>query len=693
MSHEALMDDLKLWRELGWIRMVDEHLANFLATLEPGADERVLLAAAMTSHLLGKGHVCLGLDDWLADPLEHLELPPEEPERERDDDPGRQRKRERALERLGNRLQGLDRDSLEQALTDSPLVASSPDDASGTPLVFDRGNLYLRRTWRAETGIAASILQRINPQAAAAVSADVVGDAVRAVFGGDGRSLPQQPQTDTDWQQVACALAARGRFTVITGGPGTGKTWTVVRVIALLQLLNPDQATHPLRIRLAAPTGKAAQRLSESIKADWATLQSAQTTLGLVAPEPASTLHRLLGSQYHSRHFRHHRANPLPADVVIVDEASMIDQELMHCLLEALAPETRLILVGDKDQLSSVDPGSVFGDLCGNAGTARYSNAVNDWLSRAVGFHTDEAAGTGGLADCCVMLRRNWRSTPAINELAAAVNRGDDEQAVRLLCEDASGELEWPMVNADDRKTLKPILCDGYLKYLRAVEEARPRAVDPQEEEVHRWARQCLKAYARFQVLTAHKKGDWGVAGLNRQIRDWLRKHQIHGQSAIDEGEWYHGRPVMITKNDYSTGLMNGDIGLCLEVPDKGKQALKVAFAMADNSIRYFGPSRLPDCETAWAMTVHKSQGSEFTHTVLVLPDQPSRVLTRELVYTGLTRARERFTLLALNEQVFRQAVRSRTQRSSSLAERIAEPSEHAAEQTHPDQIPLLHSD
>lgn len=665
MSHETLIADLRLWRELGWIRLLDEHFADFLAGFEAGASSEVLLAAAMASYQLGKGHVCLSLSDWMADPLGYLGLPPEETERETAPDPVLQAQRQQAESRLRSRMDALDLANLEQALASSALVGSGP---GSTPLVLDRGMLYLRRTWHAETGIVESIVELAGAQAMAPAPGQV-GQAIREIFGGEGRLLTAG-QSEPDWQQVACALAARSGLTIVTGGPGTGKTWTVVRIIAVLQMLHPEQTERPLRIRLAAPTGKAAQRLTESISAGWQALSHEQRLLGLLAPEPASTLHRLLGSQYHTRHFRHDRSNPLPADVVIVDEASMIDQELMHSLLDALAPSTRLILLGDKDQLASVEAGAVFGDLCRDAEQPGYSAELSAWLESVLGVRLAGNAA-GGLADHRVMLRRNRRSTAAINQLATAVNAGEAESAIRLLREHDGDELAWPVVDEEQQDGLKELVFTGYRSYLDKIEASRPQTANPSEVAVDEWARHCLAVYGDFQVLTALKRGPWGVEGINRKMQEWLKASRI-GREAGSAGEWFHGRPVMMTRNDYSTGLMNGDIGLCLSVPVDGENILRVVFPGAGDSLRYFSPSRLRDCQTAWAMTVHKSQGSEFTHTVLVLPDETSRVLTRELIYTGLTRARERFTLVAPSADVLRDAVRLRTRRSSALGERLA---------------------
>lgn len=665
--NEEMIEVLRLWREVGWIRLLDEHFARFLAGLDPQMDPIVLLGAAMTSNQLGRGHVCLDIDKWMDDPLGYLGLPPEEPARREPMDPATEDRRKEGEQALTDWVGTLDRQMVEAALDGSALVGTGTGE---TPLVLDLGRLYLRRTWTPEVAIASGIADMLGlfPEAP---SAEEVGSALERIFGVAGPGAPNM-DADPDWQQIACALAARNRMTIITGGPGTGKTWTVVRIIALLKLLHPGEDERPLRIRLAAPTGKAAQRLTESITTGWKDLADHQGLSDMTGPEPASTLHRLLGSQWHTRHFRHNHSNPLGADVVIIDEASMIDQELMYSLIDALAPDTRLILLGDKDQLASVEAGAVFGELCQGAERVGYSAELVEWLECAMGCRL-ESGGSGGLNDQRVMLRRNRRSTLAINELAAAVNAGGVDRAVSLLREHQGEELAWPRLGEKDPQAdLKTVLLDGYLSYLRSINESMPASPNPSKEEVSRWAQDCLATYARFQVLTALKRGPWGVEGINRLVQEGLADRRINGRPAISgRGEWFHGRPVLVNRNDYATGLMNGDIGLCLSIPSDGEEVLRVVFPDGKAGLRYLSPSRLRDCQTAWAMTVHKSQGSEFTHTVMVLPDQSSQVLTRELIYTGLTRARERFTLVAANESVLRDAIEYRTLRSSALSDRL----------------------
>jgi len=674
MPHESLYEDLALWRELGWMRVLEEQFVRFLGRIDSTADECVLFAAALASHQLGRGHVCLPLAECLAEPLAVLGLPPENLERERRPDPERERREADARRRLEKRLAGLELETLQQALDASTLVTEGK---GSTPLVHDRGNLYLRRTWQAETDIAEAIASRREPLPPN-LGAEDLGRLIREIFG-QRDNLLAAGDMKIDWQQVACAVAARSPLSIVTGGPGTGKTWTAVRIIALLQKLHPDQASTPLRIRLAAPTGKAAQRLTESVAAGWQELQAQVDQVGLVAPESASTLHRLLGSQRHTRHFRHDRTNPLPADVVIVDEASMIDQELMQSLLDALAPTTRLVLLGDKDQLASVEAGAVFGDLCQGADDSARSPKMAGWLERVTGVRPQSTEG-GFLVDQRVMLHHNHRAEHEIQALAECVNAGDAHRAAELLEGTDGNQLRCPRIDVEDDTALRNLLLhgdaagddrQGYLGYLDAIHDMRPNTARPTPRQIDNWARDCLDAYGQFQVLTAVKQGPWGVEGINRKVREWLGQQKVGGEPAASGEEWFHGRPVMITRNDYATGLMNGDIGLCLTVPIDGEPRLRVVFRKADNELQYFSPGRIRECRTAWAMTVHKSQGSEFGHTVLVLPDRYSRVVTRELIYTGLTRARRRFTLAAPDIETFKRGVRERTERVSALADRL----------------------
>jgi exodeoxyribonuclease V alpha subunit len=607
------------------LRSVDRAFARFLASLDEGADPRVLMAAALVSRELGEGHICVDLAALaLAEPL------------------------------LAD---------AETWLPASSLVGSSDDDAS-TPLVLDGGLLYLRRFWRDEARVAQAIVSRLAP---AAVPADLAVEL--------DRLFPPEPD-GLNWQKVACAIAARGSFAVVTGGPGTGKTTTVVRLLGLLQTLAHKRNEPRLRIRLAAPTGKAAARLNASIAGQIERLD-VDVSVKQAIPAEVTTLHRLLGSRPDTRAFRHDRDNPLHLDVLVIDEASMIDLEMMAATLDALPREARLILLGDKDQLSSVEAGAVLGDLCARADAGHYDLHTRAWLTDVcgvdVGAWTDPATARP-LDQRVVMLRRSRRfgADSGIGALALAINAGDAGAVSRAF----SGTRGDIAVVAPSAASISALAIDGregapgHRHFFDWIERERP-PIDARFDAFERWGAGALTAYARFQLLCATRHGDAGVDGQNERIAQGLFERGLIDAVA----GWYEGRPVMMTRNDYALGLMNGDVGVTLWVPDgQGGMALRVAFAVMDEQggerVRFVVPSRLSAVDTVYAMTVHKSQGSEFEHTALALPPEPSPVLTRELVYTGVTRARSRFTLLAAPD-ILGYAVSRKTRRASGLLRRL----------------------
>jgi len=666
----GLLTLLDAWVERGWLRALDRALAGFFAELDEQCPPLALLAAALASHQLGHGHVCLDLAATLASPDFALSLPPE----------GEDAARASLLP--SEILAGVALGQWQDALAASRLVAA---DGAGeaAPLVLAGERLYLRRYWNYERAVAAAIGARLADRSP--LPADF---AVRLA-----RLFPEPPSVDgerrTDWQKLACALAARGSFSLITGGPGTGKTTTVVRLLALLQApaLEAGQA---LRIRLAAPTGKAAARLTESIGAQVASLD-VDNPVKQAIPCEVVTLHRLLGSLPDSRHFRHHAGNLLPLDVLVVDEASMIDLEMMACLLDALPRHARLILLGDKDQLASVEAGALLGDLCRDAEGGFYSAETRVWLEEVGGESLVDPAlrdGDAGrrLAQRTVMLRhsRRFGSGSGIGRLARAVNARDTAQARAILGEGCP-DLQLLRLRGEEDAALERLLLDGlppqdearpqgYAHYLERLRETRPAAdCPPDDARWTHWASAVLKAFDEFRLLCAVRKGAWGVEGLNLRIAAAL-----HRRGLLDgEQGWYEGRPVLMTRNDYSLGLMNGDIGIALRLPEPDAPAqhvLRVAFPRNDGSggLRYVLPSRLSAVETVFAMTVHKSQGSEFAHTALILPETLNPVLTKELVYTGITRARQWFSLIESRPSVFDEAVRRRVERRSGLVDGLA---------------------
>ena len=676
-----LMAVLDEWVDLGWLRALDTAFARLLQSrvLECGQSlpPLTLLAAALVSHQVGRGHVCLDLSQLGRTRIDDLlSLPPED------------RPVSNESLRPSSIMAGLEVADWEQAL-DQPLVIG--DGAAGTPLVRAGLRLYLRRYWHYEQVIAEGIQVRLDPIAGLADPDSHQGTALKTALDG----LFGAATSPLDWQKVACALAARHGFGVITGGPGTGKTTTVVRLLAALQSV---ASQHPeggrsLRIRLAAPTGKAAARLSDSIAAAVGQLPLSRLPggerLGDGIPTVVTTLHRLLGSRPGSRAFRHNRRDPLALDVLIIDEASMVDVEMMASVFEALPTSARIILLGDKDQLASVDAGAVLGELCQRADGSHYRPDTSGWLESVTGMKMPDdyrnAAGTE-LDQSIAMLRVSYRfqAGSGIGELARAVNNGalDARIAARFRNGDF-GDVAWlPLAGTDLQDRLashalsgspaafasathdQPARPAGYRHYLKVMTAGQP-GLEAAGPLVDAWAGSVLTAFNEFQVLCGLRRGPYGVEGLNALIESALVRD---GQIVSGKG-WYAGRPVLVTRNDYNLGLMNGDIGITLDRPGEGRMLRRVAFPAADGSpgIRWISPSRLQNVETVFAMTVHKSQGSEFSHTCLVIPERLSPVLTRELIYTGVTRARHWLSVVMADEGVLIDACRRGVIRTSGL--------------------------
>lgn len=655
---------LQRWQERGWIRALDLALGRFLQELEPGTSPLVLLAGVLTSHQLGRGHICADIDNLLSAPDTALSLPP-------DGEFG-----EALPDRPVELLQGLGRSEWLAALRASKLVSAGDPPA---PLVLEpeTTRLYLYRQWHYEVEVAERIGGRLT---AVPVDEKQLRQRLGELFDPvDVASVDKR----LDWQQLACALVAGRRFGIITGGPGTGKTTTVMRLLALLQSLARDDG-RALRIRLAAPTGKAAARLTESISG---AVGSLPEHLRAGIPLEVTTLHRLLGARPGTRRFVHNRDNPLHADLVVVDEASMIDLEMMHQLLAALPARARLVLLGDKDQLASVEAGSVLGDLCAGAELGGYTSETLALLQRQTGQDVaawqaaEGEASTQPLAQAIAMLRFSHRfgADSGIGALARAVNSGRPE-AVSQVLSAGYADLGLTVLRGSEDRSLERLVLEGgsqapsaegaapqgYRHYLQQLADLRP--VEPIRDALDAWAFKVLGAFGRFQLLCALRRGPWGVEGLNERIAAALLKA---GLIERDQG-WYEGRPVLVTRNDYSLGLMNGDIGITLAVPDDQRgQTLRVVFPLADGTLKWVLPSRLQAIETVYAMTVHKSQGSEFAHTALLLPPAINPVLTRELVYTGITRASRWFSLLLAHRGRLDDAVRARVRRASGLSNRL----------------------
>jgi exodeoxyribonuclease V alpha subunit len=641
MKLDATTDASAFWAEVerlteaGELRRLSGVFARFVATLGNLHSLPLLLASLVLSELEGRGHSCLLLDDLVADPAGLLGWADED-----------WKALSKALRPLPRGVKGW-----VNQLAACEQVWRVGDFDYDQPLVLDDSRLYLRRYWRDETLVATCV--RVRAQERRDVDIDQARTWLEALFGA------QRAGESPDWQRIACAVALRGAFAIITGGPGTGKTYTVARLLALLFATAPDAARQ--RIALAAPTGKAAARLKQSI--DKALGELADRVGGALPLREltsrmgaARTLHSLLGARPDTRSFAHHRGNPLDVDVLIVDEASMVHLEMMASLLDALPAGATLILLGDKDQLASVEAGAVLGDLCHDAQAGRYDADTLDYVQAASGEAIPEAfIGDGGpLAQQTVMLRHSRRFGGPIGKLALAVNAGDvDGAAAALRAPDASGVLRW--IDHAHQHHVIQLAIDGYRPYLELL-RAGSGGYDVHED----WVRAVLQRFEAFRVLCAVREGEWGVEGLNDAIEQRLAHAGL-----IVRGDWYVGRPVMVTRNDYPTKTFNGDIGLALTDPAR-PGSLRVWFLEGDN-VRSVLATRLRHVETAYAMTVHKSQGSEFAHTVLALPKEGGAVLARELIYTGITRASRQFTLTTPAPAVLGEAILRRTHRASGL--------------------------
>jgi len=602
-------------RQAGLLGELDIRFAGLMATLAGGKTSgELLLASALTSRSTRAGHVCLDLT--LAEEMTFPEgrppgLPPFPPPVD-----------------WAERLAG------------APVVGRPGE---FKPLVLDRGaRLYLHRYWSYQERLVRWIREhggRVDP-------VSPPGSLRKPL----DRIFPRHGDAEgVDWQKVAACSACLRRFTVISGGPGTGKTTTVTRILALLQELHEGD---PLRIALAAPTGKAAARLGETVRGAAGTLFGPGSNPA-GHPPSASTLHRLLGSVRGSPYFRHDADHPLPLDVLFVDEASMVDLALMSKLVQALPPHARLILLGDRDQLASVEAGAVLGDICGRDREPGFSPSFRSILERETGERIPETGGPAAeraVRDAVVLLRgsRRFGEKSGLGRLARLVNAGDEDGVIALLREGGTDDLTW-----------SPLPTPGTLgsALRRSVREPFEEALTASAPD------RALAGLDRFRILCTLREGPYGATAVNGLVE---RALAAEGLIRL-QGPWYPGRPILVTRNDYDLQLFNGDVGVVL--PRDGR-TLRACFPGPEGTLRTVHPLRLPEHETAFAVTVHKSQGSEFDRVLLVFPDRPSPVLTRELLYTAVTRARSAVEIWA-PEPVLRAAVSRRTRRSSGLEEAL----------------------
>ncbi|MCP4106798.1 MAG: exodeoxyribonuclease V subunit alpha [Desulfobacteraceae bacterium] len=622
-------EEINQYYDSGIFSYLDIHFAGFIADIAKTANESdVFLAAALVSNYNRQGHICLDLSDVGGKPLTDL------------------KNSDTRIANPETRIACPELNTWRRRLEKSSVVGAPGE---YKPLILDHKlRLYLYRYWEYQEKLAYLIKKRIHEK-----ETDIEHGLPEQRL---ERLFPSAPNEEIDWQKMAAYTALTRKFCVISGGPGTGKTTTVAKIMALLI----EQAEKKPRIALAAPTGKAAARLQEAIiRTKKNALPDCPDIIKEAIPEQASTIHRLLGSIPDSPYFRHNSENSLSADVVIVDEASMVDMALMSKLIQAIPIHARLILLGDKDQLASVEAGAVLGDICGT-GIERYvrltERIASDQLSL---FNSEQQAEDSShetfktVRKCIVQLYRSYRfgGDSGIGEVSRSVNKGNADKGITLLKDGKYEDIQW-------KELPKPNHLLQYIKetVIRGFEDYLKNSGDPSE---------IFDKFDRFRILCAIRQGPYGVSALNRLAEQILRDKNLINPDKT----WYAGRPVMITRNDYNLRLFNGDVGIALPDPD-AENDIRVFFRNADGTPRKFHPFRLPEHETVYAMTVHKSQGSEFDKVLLLLPDRDSPVLTRELVYTGITRAMNSVEIWGV-ESVFRTAVLRRINRSSGLRDAL----------------------
>ena len=597
----------------GLIRDIDFQFGRFISSLCEKDDPDIFLGAALVSKANASGDVHLDLAAVAQKPL--FENQPGEP------------------------MAVCPELSVWTEKLRCSAVVGKPGDFR--PLILDENNrLYLYRYWEYEKKLADSILERAQN--------DILDINVVALQESMTRLFPGCRGKDIDWQAVAALTAALKRFCVISGGPGTGKTYTVAKILALLLEQRPQLK---LDIFLSAPTGKAAARLSESIKKAKETLACRPEVINAI-PTEAYTIHRMLKTIPGSPYFVHNEDNLLTADVVVVDEASMVDLALMSKLVAAVPMNARLILIGDKDQLASVEAGSVLGDICNRNNVHGFSENVRkkyqDIIRKKLDVAIDSSKDRSVLQDAIVVLKTSFRfdDQSPIGALSRSVNEGDADKVLDLL------KTQQVQINRqvthDARELagrLSKKLLDGGAEYLVS-------------EDPHN----AFEQFNRFKILCAVNSGPFGVHAVNRLAEQILRREGL----IQTDREWYRGRPILVTRNDYNLSLYNGDMGITLPVPGSGSRDLQVYFAGSSGQLRRFPVYRLPEHETVYAMTVHKSQGSEFEDVVLILPDRDYPLLTRELFYTAITRARQSISVWG-TEDVICNTLKRKIERTSGL--------------------------
>ncbi|WP_417880747.1 exodeoxyribonuclease V subunit alpha [Vibrio sp.] len=767
----SALDLLLSLEKLGVIRAIDAQFARFihqqclLANHDASLDcrhqaDHIALLAGLVSYEFGRGHICLRLSEL--DLQQTLSLPfltrqhPELASRFAD---------------LFSQLQGVDWLALVEnyASQSNAVVGLAQINQASLqplplPLVLEQDRLYLTRYWHYESQVADGFMARAKTLSAEPDAFAAMKQALNELFDRDylylwdglqsgehtssierqrlvcemldvvqtdgldwsridgvliqAKQVDQLNELDTlvplsvclNWQKVAAAVALTRQFSVISGGPGTGKTTTVAKLLAALitqsqqQLVLQESASQaaiskqaPI-IKLVAPTGKAAARLTESIGLAIEQLPVSDEIKAMM-PAHSSTIHRLLGARPNTVEYKYNQSNRLHLDILVVDEASMVDLPMMFRLLQALPSHARLILLGDKDQLASVEAGAILGDIC-QFTSSGYQAEFGHLLADLTGYQTlaepQSAIKANAISDSLCMLQKSYRfhARSGVGQLAKAINAGSAKQ-VEKVWQQGFEDIHLHVIKANSSTDSSPesldlvqaqsalcqMMTEAYLPYCQQLNQAVnsgggsviqgdlfASVEAPTKAMMEQKAQAILKAFSQARLLCAVREGEFGVERMNQLVEGSLARNKLI--NPVENEHWYVGRPVMISQNDSALGLHNGDIGICLLDESETTPRLRVFFEMPDGRIKGVLPSRVPKHELAFAMTIHKSQGSEFTHTVMLLPNKMNQILTRELIYTGVTRAKSCLDLFA-NPAILAQGVSVKTLRSSGLSDKL----------------------
>lgn len=596
-----VLNYLEALRSQEIIGLFEVEFVRFLLEVQPDEKKEVLLAAAACIQAQQNGHVCLDIQAW-----DHAYLF-EDPKSE-------------------IKITGDLKQSWLAALLESRLV-SAGDELK--PLVLEDKRLYLHRLWKYEeelSGWLKNKSEKFYPEP----------NEVKPIL--QNILKPSPDLFETNWQHVAVCLSFLKDLLVISGGPGTGKTFTVLNIVAVHAMVHSNKE---LRIALAAPTGKAARRLAESIESGKGSLPESISSV-ITIPDTALTVHKLLGSDFSGNRFKYNEENKLPYDIVVIDEASMLDITMWVRLIRAIGENTKLVVLGDKDQLASVEAGSILGDLC--QGENSFSEKIAATISEMSGIPVPVAKSKPSINDSVVFLTKSYRfgADSGIGQFALAVNNADAEKAIRLLKDSKYPNLNWVDSSSEPlQEIIQKFAIDHYQYYSGEEENKR------------------LISSNRKKILCALRRGRSGVEQINREAERLIRRKK----GILDSTEWYDGRIVMATRNDSILKIRNGEIGIC-----KFKEEPTIKFE--GEYAKEISATRLKEYEPAYAITIHKSQGSEFDEVAIILPSEVNSILSKEILYTAVTRARQN-TLIIANEEIIRKTIQRSVSRNSGVRQKV----------------------